>query len=413
VSTVLLTAALASSAAAAPPPADVCGACGDGFEDAAAAAGGDVTVATSTMDVRVAADGSARVEVTLDAGEADADWVAANADAVIGELAASDDGVAPVPTDATAAADGSAVTVRYDAPDVAYTSVGGVVVVDAFADGRTTGWEVNAHELRLHAPADFAVTHGPAEAPVSSWSQNDHVDDAFVAYAPDAGLFATLATQYALVVETGPAFLEAAALVLTPLIALVALLDRSVDATATRFGDWNARTLGTATAAASALLLAALAVSGVVSTYFFVEGAAPLFTALTGLTVGGLAATGRLDSSRSLTAAAVGLPLVLGALAAVVGAYAQPAVASWTVGRGLASGLLAAQLGVFVVLGATRHRPGTNAWLRLGAVVAPAVGVVALIGPTPVLLGWAVVLVLAAHPAYWLGVSVGPGLRSV
>jgi len=383
--------------------------------DAAAAAGGDVTVASSAMDVFLSPNGSARVEVAVDVGPADAAWVAANADAVVAELAANGgtSELAPVPADATIRTADGVATVRYDAPDFAHTAAGGVVVVDAFADGRSTGWAVNGDRLRLHAPENYVGTHGPATTPTSAWALDENIDDAYLVYAPDGGLVSTVATQVALVVETGPAFLKGATLVLAPVFAVLALLSRAVDVTATRFGDRDARTLGTATAAVSALAAVALVASGFVSTYFFLRGAAPLVTALTGVVVGSLAAAGRLDSERSVVAAAVGIPLVLGALAAVFGAYAHPAVASWTVGRGLASGLLAAQLGVFVVLGATRDRAGTNAWLRYAAIAAPVVGVVALLGPALAVFGWAVVLLLAAHPAYWLGASVAPGLRSV
>jgi len=405
-STVLLTTALLPPAAAVPPPADTCGACGPHFEEAAAAAGGDVTVASSSMDVYVAANGSAHVEVAVAVGDEDADWVAANADAVVAELAAGSDGLAPVPPDASLRTADGVATVRYDAPEFAHTSAGGVVVVDAFDDGRTAGWEVNGDELRLHAPEDYVVSHGPATAPVTSWTTGDNVDSAFVVFAPGGGPVSDAATQFALVVETAPEFLRAAAILLAPVLAVLALLWRAVGVTATRFGDWDARTLGAVTAAASALAVVALAAFGVVSTYLFVEGAAPLLTAVTGLAVGSLAATGRLASGRSVVAAAVGLPLALGALAAAVGAYAHPAVANWTVGRGLASGLLAAQVGAFVVLGATRGRTESSAWRRYAAVAAPAVGVVALLGPTLALFGWLVVLLVAAHPAYWLGAAV-------
>lgn len=412
-STVLLAVAFGSPATAAPPPADTCTACGDDFEDAVAAAGGDVTVASSAMDVFLSANGSARVEVAVDVGPDDAAWVAANADAVVAELAAAGGGLAPVPGDASVRTADGVATVRYDASGFAHTSAGGVVVVDAFADGRATGWEVTGDALRLHAPESVVVTHGPATSPTTTWTAGDHVDDAYVAYAPNGGVGSTAATQVALVVETGPAFLQGAALVLAPVLAVLALLSRAVEVTVTRVGDWSARTLGGATAAASAFAIAGLLLSGVVSTYFFVAGTAPLFAALTGLVVGALAARGGFESERSLTAAAVGFPLALGALAAAVGAYAHPAVATWTVGRGLAAGLLAAQLGLFTVFGATRDREGASAWRRFGAVAAPVVGAVALLGPALAAFGWVVVLVFAAHPAYWLGASVGPGLRSV
>ncbi len=415
----VLTAGAAVPAAAAPPPTDACGACGTSFEDAAAAAGGDdVTVDASTMNVHVAANGSARVTVDLTVGSGDADWLAADADAVIAELAAGDDpdataGIAPVPTAATLTADGDTVRIQYDAPGVAHTSPGGVVVVDAFADGRTTGWEVDADAVRLHAPTAHAVTHGPADAPVTTWTSGDHVDDVLVAYAADDGLLATAATQVALAVETGPAFLQYAAIVLAPTLAVLAGLLWSTRTLAARVPTVGTARTGTVVATAGGATAVALVATGGVSTYLELPTTIALFVALTATVVGALAATERLQTARGLAAAAVGFPVALGALGAVAGALAHPEVASWTVGRAVTAGALAAQLGAFVVLGATRDRPSTGRWRRLATVLAPAVVVVATLGPTALLVAWLPVLVVLAHPAYWFGGTVAGGLRSV
>lgn len=415
----LLTAGAAGPAAAAPPPTDACGACGASFEDAAAAAGGDdVTVDASTMNVHVAANGSARVTVDLTVGSGDADWLAANADAVIAELAAGDDpdataGIAPVPADATLTADGDTASIEYDAPGVAHTSPGGVVVVDAFADGRTTGWAVDTDALRLHAPTDYAVTHGPADAPVTTWTSGDHVDDAFVAYAGDDGALAIAATQVALAVETGPTFLQYAAVVLAPTLAVLAGLLWSTRELAARVPTVGTARAGTVVATAGGVAAGALVATGAVSTYFEFPIAAALFVALTATVVGTLAATERLRTARGLVTAAVALPVALGALGAVVGALTHPAVALPTVGRAVTAGSLAAQLGAFVVLGASHEVAPASRWRRLAAVLAPTVVVVATLGPTLLLVAWLPVLAVLAHPAYWFGGTVAGGLRSV
>ncbi|MCF2207831.1 hypothetical protein KVP02_09235 [Halobacterium salinarum] len=409
----------APPAAAAPPPADVCGACGPSFEEAAAAAGGDnTTVAASTMDVHVAANGTTQVSVDLTVGSADARWAAANADAVLAALAAGSDptatdGIAPVPAAATLTAGGDTVTIEYDAPGVAHTAAGGVVVVDAVADGRPTGWEVDADAVRLHAPADHVVTHGPADAPVTTWTRGDQLDDAVIAYATSDGLVATAATQAALVAETGPAFLRYAAIVLAPTLAVLAGLLWSTRAVGTRVPTAGSTQAGTVVAAAGGAAAVALVGSGVVSTYFELSIAAALFAALTAAAVGTLAASGRLRTVRGLTAAAVGTPIALGTLAAVGGALTHPAVALPTVRRAVVSGVLVAQLGVFVVLGAAHEVAPASRWQRLAAVLAPPAAVVAVVGPTLVLVAWLPLLVVLAHPTYWFGRTAAGGLRSV
>ena len=158
----------------------------------------------------------------------------------------------------------------------------------------------------------------------------------------------------------------------------------------------------------SAALLVGLVLSGQATTYFMLHGATPLFAALTGLVVGGLAVTDRVHDWRAFAAAAVGTPLLLGVVGAVVGANAHPEVALPTVGRALAAGLLAAQLWTFAVVGALDA--AVSDWVRLAAVVAPLVGVVALLGPgillAPVVLLWLVVLALFGLPAYLVGAAL-------
>lgn len=351
-------------------------------------------------------------------GSRDADWVAANADAVLAELAAGDDpsvtdGVAPVPADATLQASGDSVTIEYDAPGVAHTSPGGVVVVDAFADGRPTGWEVDADAVRLHAPKTHVVTHGPADAPVTAWTSGDHIDDAVVAYATDGGLVATAATQVALVVDTGPAFLRYAAIVLAPTLVVLAGLLWSTRAVGTRVPTVGSARAGTVVAAAGGAAAVTLVASGAVSTYFEFPIAAALFAALTAVAVGALAASGRLRTIRALAVAAVGTPVALAALGAAVGALTHPAVAVPTARKAVIAGSLVAQLGAFVVVGASRQSDPASRWRRLAAVLAPSLVVVAVVGPTLLLVAWLPLLVVAAHPAYWFGRTVAGGLRSV
>jgi len=195
---VLVVALLAAVAptTAAPPPEDVCGACGSQFESAVADAGGSVSVAESALDVQVFENGSARVVVTNRLAGSDGDWVADNSDAVVGALAGRGGGLAPVPADATIQVVDDRVTVTYRSNDVARTTVGGVVLVDAFRDTASSGWTVNADRFRLAAPPGHAVTAGPAatEDGVLTAERGASLPAAFVAFAPDDGAVSTVAT---------------------------------------------------------------------------------------------------------------------------------------------------------------------------------------------------------------------------
>lgn len=156
----------------------------------------------------------------------------------------------------------------------------------------------------------------------------------------------------------------------------------------------------------------ALVSTGSVSLHFTLPSAVVLFTAVTAVAAG--AAVRRdVRSTRWLALAAVGVPLGAAAVAGLVGGFAHPAVAGWTIGRALAAGCLAAQVGAFVVLGATRHAAATRRWRRFAAVAAPPFAVVALLGPSILVLAWAPALLVLAPLAYLLGASLAPGLRSV
>ncbi|MFB6073308.1 MAG: hypothetical protein ABEJ88_10130 [Halobacterium sp.] len=403
---------VAAGTAAAPPPEPVCGACDAELEAAVADAGGSVTVTDATLTVRVGDDGAARVAAANRLAPGDTSWVANHTDAVLAELAAGDDGLAPVPRDATVRVHGNYLEVEYDAPGLARSSFGRVVLVGAFRDTRSTAWRVNVDRFVLHAPTGFVFTRVPVGAAGDAFvaHRGDVIDDEFVAFAPDDGAVSNALTRLAVALELGPQFLADAALALAvPVLAVAGLLRGFRAASARLPAPDTAASPGRLVALAGAAVALALVATGHTSSYFEPYWAAPLFTAVTGVLVGGLAAADALDDDRVLAVAAVGTPVALGALAAVAGARFHPEVAYYTVRRALVAGLLAAHAWTFAVAGAHRTR---WRWRRQVAVVAaPLVAVVALAGPAW-LAGAAAVwlLVAAATPAaYWLGAS----LRSV
>jgi hypothetical protein len=218
--------------------------------------------------------------------------------------------------------------------------------------------------------------------------------------------------RLAVVAATAPTFLRGAAIALAPAVGLLAVLFRAVDTAAEVTPAVSARTAGGATAAASAVAIAALVATNSVSLYLLFPASIVLFTAVTGIGAGAAAYRGL--GERAFTLAAVGAPLAAATLAALAGAYAHPAVAGWTVGRALSAGCLAAQVGVFAALGATRSRDDASRWRRFAAAALPLAAPVALLGPTAIVIAWAALLVALAPAAYLLGASVDRHrLRSV
>lgn len=415
VALVVVLALVAGGAAAAPPPEDVCGACGESFESAVAEAGEPVTVVESSLDVHVRANGSARVVIENELAGDGAARVANRSDAVVAALASENGGLAPVPEDATLRVNGPHVRLSYTDPGFGHTSAGDVVLADAFRDA-PSGWAVNGDTFRLHAPDGYTITAGASGDAVAAWHAGDSIGDDFVAFAPDDGVVSTVATELAIGVEVVPGFLTNAALVLAvPVIVLAGLL-RGFGAFVDRVGTPDdTERVGVVLAVVGVLVAAVVFATGMASTYFVLVGATALFAALTAVAVGALAAGGRLDNASVLTAAAVGTPLALGVLGAVVGSRVHPEVA--TAGRALSAGLLAAHVWTFAVVGATRTER-TSEWtdvatavVPLVAVVAPLAGVVALLGPGALfwflLAAWVVLLAVFGLPAYWLGAALG------
>ncbi|MGB9963580.1 hypothetical protein [Halobacterium hubeiense] len=409
VAAVVVLALVAGGATAAPPPEDACGVCDSYFESAVADAGGpDVAVEQSRLDVHVRENGSARVLARNELAPGDAAWVANNTGAVADALAPVDTGVGDADGPVSVRVVDDAAVVEYTDSGFAYRSFGGVVVVDALAE-TPTGWTVNAELFALHAPGTHVAASHDRGVSVVEWT--DHADDDYVTFAPGHGPASAAAARLALVAATAPAFLRGAAMALGPALAVLAVLFRAVGAVPDLTPDVDAQTAGTVVLGAGALVAGAVVATGQVSLYFMAAGAVPLFTAIAAVAAGGAVHLGVRDTTR-LAAAAVGVPLSVGVLAAFVGAFAHPAVAGWTMGRALTAGVLAAQVGVFAVLGATRD--SGSGWLRFAAVAAPAVAVVALVGPTVLVLAWTVALVVVAPLSYAFGASVGRSrLRSV
>jgi len=408
----IFTASLLAAAAAAPPPEDVCGVCGDRAERAVEAAGGpDVAVAESRLDVHVRENSTALARARNELRDpANADWVANNTDAVARALSTTDDGIGESRRGLSVHVDDETVVVEYVDETFAYRTFGGVLVVDALT--RTpTGWEVNAAEFAVWAPGTYQTATHDRGHDIASWTDSAPTDH--VVFAPDNGPVSAVSSRAALVAATAPAFLRGAAVSLAPLVGALAVLFRAVDAAADLLAPAvDARAAGGVAVAAGVVAALALAATGSVSLYLLFPAAAVLFTAATAVAAGAAALAG-VRTTLWLTLAAVGVPLSAAAVAGLAGAFAHPAVAGWTIARALAAGSLAAQLGAFVVFGATRNADGASSLQRFAAVLAPAVAVVAVLGPSLLVVLWVPVVLAVAPLAYLLGASVAPGLRSV
>ncbi|WP_435360675.1 hypothetical protein [Haloarchaeobius sp. DFWS5] len=212
VALLLLTPATLPATTAAPPPEAICGVCGESLEDAASDAGVTATVETSELAGQVDENGTATWTARVELNDDAADRFAAEPELRERVVTAALDGRYIVFDDTqnvTSSVDGDTLLVRFDTPDVAHRSVGGVLLFDAFTqdDGRAF---VDADRLTVAGPSGTAVTHATDATSTdenrATWtttgdermytSQLDR--DATVAFAADGGLVSQAATAAAL-----------------------------------------------------------------------------------------------------------------------------------------------------------------------------------------------------------------------
>ncbi|WP_164471843.1 hypothetical protein [Halosimplex salinum] len=206
-----LTAVVAvAPAVGAPPPEELCGVCGDGFEDAAAEAGVLLTVERGTATIAVRDDGSGHWTARVRVSESAADRLAANESLRERVVRESLDRrtVVDDPRNLRTSVEDRTLVVDFDAAGVAHRGVGGVVLVDML-DSRTrrAALRVDADELRIRGPNGTAVTRAPTGATVDGaaavWRSDESSGGVnwggHLAFAPSDGPLAQSATTVAIV----------------------------------------------------------------------------------------------------------------------------------------------------------------------------------------------------------------------
>lgn len=206
------------AAAASPQPTPVCGFCGAQFAGAAEDAGANVTVAESTVVVRVHENGSAIWTVRNRLSNGTGALRPAQLDAAASRLAGDHYGLPDRATFVSARMDGETVVLVYRDPNAA-TRRAGILVVDYLRDGGYEPWyHVNAERFTIRGPGGTVVTNTPESGTVeernATWtggtgsgyygSGTDLEGSPYVAFGPDGSLGTTLRTAAALGLSTLP-----------------------------------------------------------------------------------------------------------------------------------------------------------------------------------------------------------------
>ncbi|SFR99262.1 hypothetical protein SAMN05216559_2179 [Halomicrobium zhouii] len=176
--------AVAGTAMASPSPDNVCGACGDVFEDVASEQGVPVEVTHSTATVYVHENGSATWVVTNRVNESAADQLAASpaalhrvARATTTEGYGHPAGTRVPRTSVTASVDGRNVTFQFRERDASESRLGLTVAGTLHRGSVMGGWLLNADRFTVVGPPGTELVNEPNET--------IHADDADAPGVPD------------------------------------------------------------------------------------------------------------------------------------------------------------------------------------------------------------------------------------
>jgi len=204
----LLLSAAGASVSARPPPQAVCGVCSDTLVETAADSGVDVSIAASSLSIRIDESGTGHWTAQVKLRGRDVDTLRENRslrDHIVKQV--YDRGYVAVeePKSLSTSMDGETLLVDYEVPGMAHESVGDVYVVDFFYwhGGEARWFYLAADSMTMRGPPGTVVSHAPADSTTTdhavTWKGSDERYDplgvrSHVVFAPDDGLVSTVAT---------------------------------------------------------------------------------------------------------------------------------------------------------------------------------------------------------------------------
>lgn len=190
--------AIVGGATARPPPKAICGACGTTVVEDATADGTTPDVVRSELTIRIDRNGTGHWTARTVVRDAESiEWNSSRLRSnAIRSLESDSTGPENV-RDVRVALEGDTVVVRFDVPDVAHGSTGGVLLVDYFYwDGDSSRWfALDADRVAVHGPPNTAVTHVPDGASRTDgavvWTRGG--DESYDSYPISQGTFVAFA----------------------------------------------------------------------------------------------------------------------------------------------------------------------------------------------------------------------------
>jgi len=239
----LLLSVAGVSVSARPPPQAVCGVCSDTLVETAADSGVDVSIAASSLSIRIDESGTghwtARIRLTGDGVETLRENHSLR-DRIVQQV--PDRGYVAVeePQSLTTSMNGETLIVEYEVPGMAHESVGGVYVVDFFYwhGGEARWFYLAADSMTMQGPPGTVVSHAPADATTAehavTWEGSDEQYDplgvrSHVVFAPDDGVVSSVSTTLGIGIDVAQLKAQDFVAVVAPLTILavvVAMLRR-------------------------------------------------------------------------------------------------------------------------------------------------------------------------------------------
>jgi len=452
--------AIVGGATARPPPKAICGACGTTVVDDATADGTTPDVVRSELTIRIDRNGTGHwtARTVVQDGES-VEWNSSRLRSnAIRSLESESTGPENA-RDVRVAVEGDTVVVRFDVPDMAHGSAGGVLLVDYFYwDGDSSRWfALDADRVAIDGPPDTAVTHVPDDADREDgavvWTRGgDGSSDSFpisqgtfVAFAERDGFGAQVGSHVGVGVTVAEAkFRDLPGTALLPMVFLgtyAALLARRGDAVLRRTRLQRAAVVGGLTAGLALVAIVITFLTGTLGRYdgigegfraavstllFPALGVAPVFVPMVGF-LGVQYLFGRFVApslgegwyDRSFVVPGLAIVLLEGLSLPFVVASSGPIA---TVAAGLAA---ATAVLLFMPLGVAYRRSARTQYLLVAGIVAAPLVLSLGFGPYgnfdrlyfPVFfVPWALVVGTLGVPAFLRGVrfaDAGPNREAV
>jgi hypothetical protein len=235
---IILLSTIGSPVSARPPPHAVCGVCSDTLVDAAAENGVSIDRVESSLSIRMDRSGTGRWAARVTLTGSGVETLQENQslrDKIVQRVYERGYVAVEEPKSLATSMNGDTLLVKYEVPNMAHESAGGVYVVDFFYwhGGEARWFYLAADSMTMRGPPGTVVSHAPADSTpdgdVVTWEGSDQQYDplgvrSHVVFAPDDGAISTAATTLGIGIDVAQLKTQDIVAAVAPVAILAAVL---------------------------------------------------------------------------------------------------------------------------------------------------------------------------------------------